>query len=186
MSVSVRLLCSSVLLLGATGALAQSTKPGLWEIQTKMGGNPQMDQAMAQMQQQMASMSPAQRKMMEDMMAQQGVNVGVGKGGAMSVKVCITPEMAARQELPTQTEGDCKTQITSRTANSLKLSFACTNPPSSGDGSYTFRGDTGYDMTMRVKTTQNGKPMNTTMEGTGRWLGADCGKVRPVPMPAGK
>jgi hypothetical protein len=52
MRVAVRLVCSSLLWLGATGALAQSTKPGLWEIQTKMGGNPQIDQAMAQMQQQ--------------------------------------------------------------------------------------------------------------------------------------
>jgi hypothetical protein len=94
--------------------------------------------------------------------------------------------MAARQELPTQTDGDCKTQITSRTASAMKLSFTCTNPPSSGDGSYTFRGDTGYDMTMRVKSLQNGKPINTTMEGTGRWLDADCGKVRPVPMGPGK
>jgi hypothetical protein len=186
MTAPARLVCFSLMLLGAASVFAQSTKPGLWEIQTRMEGNPQMDQAMAQMQQQMASMSPAQRKMMEDMLAQQGVNLGAGKDGAMSVKVCITPEMAARQELPTQTDGDCKTQITSRTASAMKLSFTCTNPPSSGDGSYTFRGDTGYDMTMRVKSLQNGKPINTTMEGTGRWLDADCGKVRPVPMAPGK
>jgi hypothetical protein len=186
MSIATRLLCCPLLLLGATSAFGQSTKPGLWDIQTRMGGNPQMDQAMAQMQQQMASMSPAQRKMMEDMLAQQGVNMGLGKGGGLSVKVCITPEMAARQELPNQTEGDCKSQITSRSANTMKLSFTCSNPPSSGEGTYTFRGDTGYDMTMRVNTVQNGKPVNTTMEGTGRWLGADCGKVRPVPMAPGK
>jgi hypothetical protein len=186
MTAPARPMLFSLMLLAATSVFAQSTKPGLWEIQTRMGGNPQMDQAMAQMQQQMANMPPAQRKLMEDMMAQQGVNIGVGKGGGMSVKVCITPEMAARQELPAQTEGDCKTQITSRTATTLKLSFTCTNPPSSGEGSYTFRGDTGYDMAMRVKTSQNGKPVNTTMDGTGRWLGADCGKVRPVQLPPGK
>jgi hypothetical protein len=181
-----RLLCPLLLLLSAASAFAQSTKPGLWEIQTRVGGNPQMDQAMAQMQQQMASMPPAQRKMMEDMLAQQGVNLGMSKGGGMSVKVCITPEMAARQELPTQTEGDCKIQLGARTGNTMKMSFTCTNPPSSGEGTYTFRGDTGYDMAMRVKTTHEGKPMNVTMDGTGRWLSADCGKVRPVPMVPGK
>jgi len=186
MRVTAHLVCSSLLLLGATGAFAQSTKPGLWEIQTRVGGNPQIDQAMAQMQQQMASMPPAQRKMMEDMMAQQGVNIGAGKDGGMAVKVCITPEMAARQELPTQTEGDCKTQLGARTGNTMKVSFICTNPPSSGEGTYTFRGDTGYDMAMRVKTVDEGKPMNATMDGTGRWLSADCGKVRPVPMTPGK
>jgi hypothetical protein len=102
------------------------------------------------------------------------------------VKVCITPEMAARQELPTQTEGDCKIQLGARTGNTMKMSFTCTNPPSSGEGTYTFRGNTGYDMAMRVKTTHEGKPMNVTMDGTGRWLSADCGKVRPVPMVPGK
>jgi hypothetical protein len=181
-----RLLCSSLLLMSATGVFAQSTKPGLWEIQTRMGGNPQMDQARAQMQQQIASMPAAERKMMENMMAQQGLNIGVGKDGGVSVKVCITPEMAARQELPTQTEGDCKTQLGARTGNTMKMSFTCTNPPSSGEGTYTFRGDTGYDMVMRVKTVNEGKPMNATMDGTGRWLSADCGKVRPVPMAPGK
>jgi hypothetical protein len=68
----------------------------------------------------------------------------------------------------------------------MKMSFVCTNPPSSGEGVYTFRGDTGYDMAMRVKTVNEGKPMNMTMDGTGRWLSADCGKVRPVPMTPGK
>ena len=174
------------MLLVATGAQAQSAKPGLWEIQSKMGGNPQVDQAMAQMQQQMAAMSPAQRKMMEDMMARQGVSMGTGPGGAMVVKVCITPEMAARQALPTQTEGDCTTQVTSRSANTLKMNFVCTNPPSTGEGTYTFRGDTAYDMTMLVKSQQDGKPMSTTVAGSGRWLGADCGQVKPLPLPAKK
>ncbi len=186
MFIPARLLCPSLLLLGAASAFAQSTKPGLWEIQTKLGGNPQMEQQMAQMQQQMANLPPAQRKMMQDMMAQQGLNLNVGQGGGMSVKVCITPEMAARQEMPRQTEGDCKTQLGARTDNTMKVSFTCTNPPSSGEGTYTFRGDTGYDMAMRVKTVNEGKPMNITMNGTGRWLGADCGNVRPMPMTPGK
>ena len=47
------------LMLCSASAFAQSTAPGLWEIQNKMGGNPELDQAMAQMQKQMASMPPA-------------------------------------------------------------------------------------------------------------------------------
>ncbi len=35
-----RLLCPLLLLLSAASAFAQSTKPGLWEIQTRVGGNP--------------------------------------------------------------------------------------------------------------------------------------------------
>jgi len=97
----------------ATPAAAQTMKPGLWEITNKMGGSGEsgakMAAAMEQMQKQMASMSPEQRKQMKKMMAQQGVNMAPGAAaGGMAVRVCITKEMAARNETPAQTQGDCK------------------------------------------------------------------------------
>jgi Protein of unknown function (DUF3617) len=162
-------------------AHAQSTKPGLWEMTQKMGGNAEMDQAMAQMQKQMAGMSPAERKMMQDMMAKQGVTVPApAAGGGMSMKMCITPEMAAKQEMPVQTEGDCTTTVTSRSANVVKMNFVCKNPPSSGEGTYTFQGDSAYTMKMLMKTTHQGKPQNVTMDGQGKWLSANCGNVKPM------
>ncbi len=184
MRLSSRLLSLGLMALLSSVAHAQSTKPGLWEINQKVGGNPEMDKAMAEMQQQLASMPPAQRKQMEQMMAAQGVKLG--QGGGMSVQVCVTPEMAAQQEVPVQKEGDCTTKVQSRSGNTIKVAFSCKNPPSSGEGTYVFRGDTGYDMKMLVKTTEGGKPVTTTMEGTGRWLGADCGKVKPITLPPGK
>lgn len=165
-------------------AQAQSMKPGLWEMQNKMGGNPQMDQAMAQMQQQMASMTPEQRKMMLDMMAKQGVSMAPTKGGAMAVRVCITPEMAARQELPSQTEGDCTTTVTSRSGNTMKMKFACKNPASDGEGTYTFQGDTAYVANMVVRASHQGKPQTTTIDSQGKWVAADCGNIKPVRPPA--
>lgn len=184
MRLSSRLLSLGLMALLSSVAHAQSTKPGLWEINQKVGGNPEMDKAMAEMQQQLASMPPAQRKQMEQMMAAQGVKLG--QGGGMSVQVCVTPEMAAQQEVPVQKEGDCTTKVQSRSGNTMKVAFSCKNPPSSGEGTYVFRGDTGYDMKMLVKTTEGGKSVTTTMEGTGRWLGADCGKVKPITLPPGK
>ena len=56
------LLAGALLALASAAAPAQTLKPGLWEISNKAGGNPQMDQAMAQMQQQLAAMPPEQRK----------------------------------------------------------------------------------------------------------------------------
>lgn len=173
-------LCLGVL---AMAAQAQGTAPGLWEIQNKMGGNPQMDQAMAQMQQQMASMTPEQRKMMQDMMAKQGVAMAPGKGGAMAVKVCITPEMAARQEMPTQNEGDCTSTVTSRSGNTMKMKFVCKQPPSDGEGTYTFQGDKAYTANMVMRTSHRGKPETMTMDTTGKWLSADCGAVKPMKAP---
>ncbi|MGV3729113.1 DUF3617 domain-containing protein [Hydrogenophaga sp.] len=162
-------------------AHAQSIKPGLWEMNQKMGGNAEMDQAMVQMQKQMAGMSAAQRKQMEDMLAKQGMSMPTaGAGGGMALKVCVTPEMAAKQEMPMQTEGDCTTRITSRSASALKMSFVCKNPPSSGEGTYTFSGDTAYTMKMVMNSTHQGKPQTTTLDGQGKWLASSCGSVKPV------
>ena len=85
----------------ALPAAAQTMKPGLWEITNKMGGSgdqgAKMAAAMEQMQKQMASMPPEQRKQMEKMMAQQGM--APGAGGGMATRICMTKEMAARNEL---------------------------------------------------------------------------------------
>ena len=103
-----------------------------------------------------------------------------GAGGGMAMKVCITPEMAAKQDMPVQTEGECTTTITSRSANTLKMNFVCKNPPSSGEGTYTFSGDTAYTMKMLMKGTKQGKPVSTTLDGQGTWLSASCGAVKPL------
>ena len=172
---------AAVLFSLSGAALAQSVAPGLWQIENKMGGNPEMERAMAQMQQQLAAMPPAQRKQMEAMLGQN--NVSLGAGGAMAVKVCITPEMAARQQMPSQTQGDCTSKIVSRSGNSLKMSFACTNPPSSGEGTYTLEGDKAYTMKMTMQSMANGKAQNVTMNAKGRWLSGQCGAVKPIDLP---
>jgi hypothetical protein len=161
--------------------MAQTIQPGLWAIENKMGGNPELEKAMAQLQAQLAAMPPAQRKQMEAMLGQQGV--GLGSSGAMSVKVCITPEMASRQQMPTQTEGDCTSKVDARTGNTMKISFSCTNPVSSGQGVYTFDGDKAYTMKMAIQSQENGQPRNITMDAKGQWLSADCGSVKPIALP---
>ncbi len=167
--------------LATAAAQAKSIKPGLWEMSQKMGGNAQMDPATAQMQQQMAGMSPAQRKQMEAMLAQRGMGMPAqGAGGGMAMKVCITPEMAAKQDMPMQGEGECTSTVLSRSAGTLKMSFVCKKPPSSGEGTYTFSGDTAYTMKMVMNTTHQGQPQTTTLDGQGKWLAADCGTVKPL------
>jgi Protein of unknown function (DUF3617) len=170
-----------LLLLCSAGVLAQTTAPGLWEIQHKMGGNPEMDKARAEMQKQLAAMPPAQRKQMEAMMGQSGVSMGAG--GGMTVKVCITPEMAAKAEMPSSTEGDCTATVLSRSGNTIKSKFVCNNPPASGEGTYTFTGDKAFASTMVMQTTRRGKVETMTTEGQGKWLSADCGNVKPIRPP---
>jgi len=129
------LIAAAVLAAACLPASAQSMKPGLWEIHNKMQGG-EMDAAMAQMQQQLAQMSPAERKQMEAMMARQGVRMAPS-GGGMAVQVCMTKEMVERNDPPMQ--DGCKVTQNQRSGNTHKFAFACSNPPSSGEG-YSFSG----------------------------------------------
>ena len=163
----------------ASAAGAQSLKPGLWEITQQMkSSNPEHERARAQMQQQMAAMSPEQRKMMEDMMARQGMKAGPGGGAGMTTKICMTKEMVERDQLPAQ-QGDCRTTHQSRSGNTMKFEMACTQPPSRGEGQVTFSGSDAYTMKMAMTTHGKGKPETMNMEGGGKWLGADCGSAKP-------
>ena len=164
--------------LAAAATHAQSIKPGLWEHAfTIKSASGQMEGAMAEMQKQMAALPPDQRKMMEQMMAQQGV--GMGPKG-QSVKICITPEEAARQEVPAA-EGNCTQKVTQRSGNTIKVSFSCADkPPSSGEAEITFQGATAYTSKAVVRTTVDGKPERMDMTSNGKWLSADCGAVKPV------
>ncbi|MDB5946751.1 MAG: hypothetical protein JWQ33_1777 [Ramlibacter sp.] len=176
---------AAVLAATVLPAGAQSLKPGLWEITNRMqSGSGQMETAMSQMQKQMASMPPDQRRMIEEQMAKSGVRMGAaGPAGGMSVKVCMTKEMTEKNEVPAQ-QGDCKTTSQGRTGNSMKMAFACTSPPSSGEGQVTFSSPESYTTKMAINTQVDGKSEKVNMESSGKWLSADCGNVKPLAQQA--
>lgn len=176
-----RILAAAVLGACIPLASAQNLKPGLWESTqgTQVSGNGQMQQQMAQAQQQMANMPPEQRQMMEQMLKSRGITMNVRGGpGAISVRYCLTPEMAARKEIPAQ-RGDCKATHQPMGPGKMKIAFHCSNPPSSGEGEVTFASPEAYHMKMVVNTNVQGRPERMNVDASGRWLGADCGDVKP-------
>jgi hypothetical protein len=167
--------------LGST-ALAQKLDmtPGLWEFSFKMSSSdPTMDQAMQEMQKQLASLPPEQRKMMEDMFAAQGV--GLGANGT-TIKVCMTQEQIEQGQLPQQDQDkNCTHEMNKVGKNEYKMTFACKgNPPSSGSGEMKFSDSKHYTGTSTIITESNGKKdvMNVSQAGT--WLSMDCGKIKPI------
>jgi len=179
---------AAALVLGALAlpAAAQSMKPGLWEVTNKISGQDgEMQSAMAEMQQMMATMSPEERKQMEAMMAKQGVQLGGGAGGGMVARMCITPEMAKRSELPMQQQGDCTHARSKGLGGQMKFSFNCKNPRSAGEGEVSFSGDTSYKMQMKVVSGSADSDV-MMMDASGKWLGADCGNIKPIAMPKAK
>jgi hypothetical protein len=172
-------LLAALTVAAAGSAAAQTLKPGLWELQHKSGGNAEVDKAMADMREQMASMPPEQRKQMEAMMASRGMQMSPSAAGGMAMKMCMTKEMVERNEINDK-RGDCKTTQKQRSGNTLKMAFTCSNPPSRGETQVTFNGAEAYSSKTTVTTTTDGKPETMTVEGTGKWLGADCGSVKPM------
>ncbi|MDB5917810.1 MAG: hypothetical protein JWR40_2044 [Massilia sp.] len=164
------------------GAQAQAFKAGLWETNNKMGGGGgKLQGALAMAQQHLASMDPEQRKQIEGMMSRQGVVIS---NDGVVAKMCITPEMAARQQLPIQQHGNCSYQHAKAVGNTMAFSFSCTNPQANGEGSATFTGPTAYTSSMRVTTSATGSSETVNIDSSGRWLGADCGAVKPIMLPA--
>ena len=174
------LLAAALALPLAASAQSAKLRPGLWEHGfTMKSQSGKMEAAMAQMQQSMASLPPEQRKMMEDMMARQGV--GIGPAGN-TVRLCLTPEEAERDSPPPPQEG-C-TQTSKRSGNVWQIAFQCKGPPpSSGEGQVTLLGPTAYGGNFTMRTVENGKPEQFQMTQSGKWLGSDCGKVRPIIAP---
>ncbi|MGI9219110.1 MAG: hypothetical protein ACR2JA_19210 [Hydrogenophaga sp.] len=65
-----------------SSSLSHSIKPGLWEMRHTMGGKPQMDQVIAQME-----------KQIETMLGQQGVTMPTpGAGGSMARRFASPPK----------------------------------------------------------------------------------------------
>jgi len=163
----------------ASPTLAQPAKlqPGLWEqVVTMKSSSGEMESRMAQMQQEMASMPPEQRKMVEDMMARQGVGMS---GRNTTVRLCITPEQAARADMPQQ-QGDCTQEVIERSGSTVRFRFACSGkPPTSGEGEYTMTSPTAYSGRTTVLSQAGGKPEKMEMTQTGRWVAAECGSVKP-------
>lgn len=153
-------------------------RPGLWEqtvvVKTKSG---QMEKAMSDMDKQMASMPPEQRKMMEKMISSNGI----GKTSkANTITMCITKEDAQKNYV-SPADGRCRQEIIHRNGNSIHMKFSCTgNPPSSGEGEYLFVSNMAYKGKLSVHTTTQGQTEVIQMDQSGKWLSDNCGTIKPV------
>lgn len=157
-----------------SAAVAQTPpiKPGLWEVRTDRtaGGQPMPDMA-----ERMQSMPEEQRKRMEAMMKQRGVDT---RGGAM--RICMTRETLDQGHWHDGGSGRCKTDVTQRSGSTWKWRSVCTQPPVTSDGEALFQDPEHYTVSIRSTVTVQGQPRESTMVSRARWVGADCGDVKPI------
>ncbi len=175
----VLLISISLLYSFSSSAVQNKMKPGLWENTFNMKSESgTVEKAMAELKSKLGSMPEAQRKMMEDIMAKQGL--GVNQKGT-SIKVCISKEQAENMEIPQGENENCTQEVVNRTANSIKIKFDCKGDnAASGVGEFTFSSPTQYSGLSTINTTLDSKQDKIQMSQTGKWLSSDCGKIKSV------
>ncbi|KKO65428.1 hypothetical protein VM94_00963 [Janthinobacterium sp. KBS0711] len=181
---SLSLLACAALGSQASAQAASSSptiKPGLWQVDSKMASpDAATDNAMSMVLQQLGNLPPDQRKQLESMAASRGMAMPtVDASGAVRVTACVTPEMAARKQIPTGQPGDC-TSKNKDIAGGMQVSFTCANPKSSGEGKVIFSGEQAFNMQLAVTTSARGTPEQVNVTSNGKWLGATC----PAPSSA--
>lgn len=174
---------AACLALGCSLGQAQQLRPGLWEHQTTMKtGSGQMEAAMARMKEQLDAMPPAKRKQIEEAMGRQGLGAGLPAAGEpMAVKVCLTPDQAARNEIAQQ-QGQCKQTGSTRSGNTVKFTLECSGTrKAKGEGEFTLISDREHKGRVHITTERKNREETMTMEHHARWLAAECGEVKPRP-----
>lgn len=166
--------CSGLLALPAT---AQTMKPGLWELSSKVSSpDGQMQNMMDEMQKRIAAMPADQRQQMQKMMEKNGVQMQVGASGAMVTRMCMTKEMIARREFPVQ-KGACTQKVTPVSGNRMKVVLNCTKPAINSEGEMTVDSETSYRATMHTVAANGDVRQAMDMNAVGTWVGADCGTL---------
>lgn len=171
---AVPLLLCPLLSISFSAQAETAMKPGLWEMTMKSDAIKNMPK-----------IPPEQMEQMRKM----GVNVPQMQNGAMVTKVCITKQMAESQTPGVEkNEMGCETKNYKRSGNSYSADIVCNGADMKGEGKAkgTFAGDQSFTSTYDFKGTMHGQPVNQHHESSGKWLGADCGSVKPVSAPTPK
>ncbi|MFV0679344.1 DUF3617 domain-containing protein [Ottowia sp.] len=159
-------------------------KAGLWETSTQkmvMDGKdmlPEMLAAQKQMREELAKMSPEQRKQMEALLAGQTQD-------PLTQRMCVSAAMAKRNQpmLPKPQGADCGDPKMERQGNRMAFDFSCKQADGStvvGKGEVV-NADGLVSTKINTTTTIKGGAKRSLMaETTMKFLGADCGGLKPI------
>jgi hypothetical protein len=170
----VLVLCSAA--LAAQAQPAPPIKPGLWQVnlQRAVDGH-----AAPTPSDRLNNLPPEMRAKVEAGMKARGMEVGAGG----DMKVCHTKESLAQGHW--SREGtSCKTDVKTRSAASWTWHTSCTQPPTETDGETLFTNAENYIVKTSSTMTIQGQARTSQNTITAKWLGADCGGVKPFGPPS--
>lgn len=167
--------CVAAVLVSASLAVvvcAQSAgldvKLGLWEITQSagVGGMPGVDTS---------KMSPEQLAQIQAMMSAAGLQ-------AHPMKTCLTKEKLEKETyaliMASPGNSHCKQKLTTNTSSALDGTVECRGSESPSQLHVEAASPTSIKGSIETTNTMRGRSMTTTMNVTGAWVGADCGKIK--------
>jgi hypothetical protein len=152
-----------------------AVKPGLWESSSSSSGAPRS--AMPQIPpDQLARLTPDQQAMIRQRMA------GGGGGGQPAThRYCVTQAMIQKGFTGPNDNQRCTRTVVSNTASAVEVTVVCTGDhPATGTirVQATDAASVAGTLDMTVSNGNGGTmPIHSTFQS--RWLGADCGDIKP-------
>lgn len=172
----------AIMLVASSAAHAETgaMRAGLWETKTihqVVDGRDmtaQMAAQQARMQAAMAKMTPEQRQMM-------GASMKGMPGSGGSVRMCISPAMAAKHMGQVNSDGRCPPASVTTSGNKTSYTFNCTKDGRTtvGNGTSTVNGDS-VSSHVEVKTSDAKGSHTMAMDSEMTYLGADCQGITPI------
>jgi len=153
-------------------------KTGQWEytVTMQMAGMPQA--SATQMPQippeQLAKLPPDQRAKVEAALKQAG-NMAAGKPSTTTNKSCVKKEDLTNFN-PGGMAKSCKTTVSNSSGSKFEAKVDCDLPDNKSTSTVVAEALSSESMTFKVMSsgTASGRPMNMTLNGAGKWLGATC------------
>ena len=185
----IRLAASSVLAclalaVAAAGPLpVPPVKPGLWEVKMSVL-DADGHEVVPPEQSALSRMPPEARARMADAMKARGVSMPDANG---ATKACLTKDMfesGGWQQMASQ--AGCTTNYSTLSSTNWKWHSSCTALKSESDGEAVFSSAESYRIKVITTSTVTGKTNTSTRIVQGKWLGADCGDIKPFAPPAAR
>lgn len=160
-------------LFTATAYAENNMRPGLWQITTT-----------SDLLRLVPHLPPEQMQSIKDLARDYGMEMPQVENGAAISQTCITQEMVNQKTLPTfyNTQLGCTSKNATRSGNNYKVDFVCASADLTGNGTAEGTITTPEAFTGQTNFTgeAQGNPVSERADINGKWIGANCGTVKPL------
>lgn len=162
---------------GAGSIPVPPIKAGLWEVTTSVldaNGKPQVPPEQAAM----ANLPPEVRERMAAMMKARGASMPDQNG---AIKVCQTKEtMDSGKWQALASSMGCTTDYSQQSGDHWKYRSSCPSLKTESEGEVVFSSPEMYTTKITTSSKFMGKDSTNTRVMVARWLGANCGDIKPL------